>query len=88
MRLPENSARERLALAAELLDGQSIPVELIARLAGYSGGSSFARAFRRRYRTSPARYRAEARAARRSGRGRPAGGRISSPTRGATDPGS
>lgn len=64
----EELTRERLSAAAELLAGQAIPVALIARLVGYSDGSSFARAFRRRYGLPPSRFRAEARAARRLSR--------------------
>jgi AraC-like DNA-binding protein len=61
----EDLTARRMAAAAELLAGQSIPVGDVARLVGYSGGSHFARAFRRRYGLSPARFREQA-------RGRPA----------------
>ena len=61
----EDLTARRMAAAAELLAGQSIPVADVARLVGYSGGSHFARAFRRRYGLTPARFREGA-------RGRPA----------------
>jgi AraC-like DNA-binding protein len=57
----EDLTARRMAAAAELLAGQAIPVADVARLVGYSGGSHFARAFRRRYGLSPARYRERAR---------------------------
>ncbi len=57
----EDLAARRMAAAAELLAGQPIPVADVARLVGYSGGSHFARAFRRRYGLSPARFRERAR---------------------------
>jgi AraC family transcriptional regulator, regulatory protein of adaptative response / methylphosphotriester-DNA alkyltransferase methyltransferase len=53
----EDLAARRMAAAAELLAGQAIPVRDVARLVGYSGGSHFARAFRRRYGLSPASFR-------------------------------
>ncbi len=57
----EDLRARRMAAAAELLAGQAIPVADVARLVGYSGGSHFARAFRRRYGLSPARFRERAR---------------------------
>ena len=57
----EDLTARRMAAAAELLAGQAIPVRDVARLVGYSGGSHFARAFRRRYGLSPARFRERAR---------------------------
>jgi two-component system response regulator YesN len=57
----EDLTARRMAAAAELLAGQAIPVADVARLVGYSGRSHFARAFRRRYGLSPARYRERAR---------------------------
>ncbi len=57
----EDLAARRMAAAAELLAGQAIPVRDVARLVGYSGGSHFARAFRRRYGLSPACFRERAR---------------------------
>jgi AraC-like DNA-binding protein len=57
----EDLTAQRMAAAAELLAGQAIHVADVARLVGYSGGSHFARAFRRRYGLSPARYRERAR---------------------------
>ncbi len=50
-----------MAAAAELLAEQTIPVADVARLVGYSSGTHFARAFRRRYGLSPARFRERAR---------------------------
>ncbi|HWX44038.1 MAG TPA: helix-turn-helix transcriptional regulator [Solirubrobacteraceae bacterium] len=57
----EDLTARRMAAAAELLAGQAIPVADVARLVGYSGGSHFARAFRRRYGLPPARFRERAR---------------------------
>jgi len=54
----------RLRAGAELLAGQSIAVADVARLVGFRSASAFAAAFARRYGRTPARYRAEARAAR------------------------
>jgi AraC-like DNA-binding protein len=59
----EDLMARRMAAAAELLARQAIPVADVARLVGYSGGSHFARAFRRRYGLSPARFRERARVA-------------------------
>ncbi len=54
----EDLVQRRMAAAAELLLAQrSIPVGDVARLVGYSQPSHFARAFRRRYGLSPARFR-------------------------------
>jgi AraC family transcriptional regulator of adaptative response / methylphosphotriester-DNA alkyltransferase methyltransferase len=54
----EDLLQRRMAAAAELLLAQrSIPVGDVARLVGYSQPSHFARAFRRRYGLSPARFR-------------------------------
>ena len=57
----EDLLARRMVAAAELLAGQAIPVRDVARLVGYSGGSHFARAFRRRYGLTPARFRERAR---------------------------
>jgi AraC-like DNA-binding protein len=61
MTFGEDLAARRMAAAAELLADQAIPVEDVARLVGYSGGSHFARAFRRRYGLPPACFRERAR---------------------------
>jgi AraC-like DNA-binding protein len=53
----EDLAARRMAAAVELLAGQAIPVQDVARLVGYTHGSHFAQAFRRRYGVSPARFR-------------------------------
>jgi AraC-like DNA-binding protein len=65
----EDLTARRMAAAAELLADQAIPVNDVARLVGYSGGSHFARAFHRRYGLSPARFRERARQPRVTGRG-------------------
>jgi AraC-like DNA-binding protein len=57
----EDLLARRMAAAAELLARQALPVRDVARLVGYSGGSHFTRAFRRRYGLSPARFREHAR---------------------------
>jgi AraC-like DNA-binding protein len=57
----EDLRARRMAAAAELLAEQAIPVADVARLVGYSSGTHFARAFRRRYGLSPARFRERAR---------------------------
>lgn len=59
----EDLAARRMAAAAELLAEQPLPVADVARLVGYGEGSRshFARAFRRRYGLSPARFREAAR---------------------------
>ncbi len=60
----EDLLARRMAVGAQLLAEQrSIPVEHVARLVGYSQGPHFARAFRRRYGLSPARFRHAARQA-------------------------
>ncbi len=59
----EDLFARRMAAAAELLlEQRSIPVASVARLVGYRQSSHFARAFRRRYGCSPARFRAAPRA--------------------------
>jgi AraC family transcriptional regulator, regulatory protein of adaptative response / methylphosphotriester-DNA alkyltransferase methyltransferase len=58
----EDLQARRMAAAAELLLQQrSIPVRDVARLVGYRQPPHFARAFRRRYGLSPARFRERAR---------------------------
>jgi AraC-like DNA-binding protein len=80
----EDLAARRMAAAAELLAGQAIPVADIARLVGYSGGSHFARAFRRRYGLAPARFRERARVRQLAAHGvRGATARVASPRNGA-----
>jgi AraC-like DNA-binding protein len=60
----EDLLARRMAVGAQLLiEQRSIPVDDVARLVGYSQGPHFARAFRRRYGLSPARFRAAAAAA-------------------------
>ena len=76
----------RLSAAAELLGEQPIAVADVARIVGFRSASAFAAAFARRYGLSPARYRAEARAAR--ARRAPAGRRLIPPPTGATGRGS
>jgi AraC-like DNA-binding protein len=57
----EDLLARRMSVAAQLLVQQrSIRVDDVARLVGYSQGPHFARAFRRRYGLSPARFRAAA----------------------------
>jgi len=57
----EDLLARRMAAGAQLLiEQRSIPVDDVARLVGYSEGPHFARAFRRRYGVSPARFRAAA----------------------------
>ena len=57
----EDLLARRMAAAAELLAVQrSIPVRDVARLVGYRQAPHFARAFRRRYGQSPARFRERA----------------------------
>jgi two-component system, response regulator YesN len=54
----EDLLARRMAVAAQLLvEQRSIPVADVARLVGYRQASHFARAFRRRYGLSPARFR-------------------------------
>jgi len=70
----EDLLARRMAVGAQLLAEQrSIPVAHVARLVGYSQGPHFARAFRRRYGMSPARFRRAAAAS--SLRQDPASGR-------------
>lgn len=60
----EDLLARRMAVAAELLiEQRSIPVADVARLVGYRHAPHFARAFRRRYGISPARFRAATRQA-------------------------
>jgi AraC-like DNA-binding protein len=57
----EDLLARRMAAAAELLVKQrAIPVTDVARLVGYRQAPHFAKAFRRRYGLSPARFRARA----------------------------
>jgi two-component system response regulator YesN len=53
-------ARRMVAAAELLLEQRSIPVADVARLVGYRQAPHFARAFRRRYGLSPARFRERA----------------------------
>jgi len=54
----EDLQARRMAVGAQLLvEQRAIPVADVARLVGYSQGPHFARAFRRRYGLSPARFR-------------------------------
>jgi AraC family transcriptional regulator, regulatory protein of adaptative response / methylphosphotriester-DNA alkyltransferase methyltransferase len=54
----EDLRARRTSVGAQLLVQQrSIPVAYVARLVGYGDGPHFARAFRRRYGLSPARFR-------------------------------
>jgi AraC family transcriptional regulator, regulatory protein of adaptative response / methylphosphotriester-DNA alkyltransferase methyltransferase len=58
----EDLLARRMAAAAELLMTQrAIAIADVARLVGYRQAPHFALAFRRRYGTSPARFRARAR---------------------------
>ncbi len=60
----EDLLAQRLTAAAELLATQrSLSVREVARLVGYRQAPHFARAFRRRYGLSPARFREQARRA-------------------------
>jgi transcriptional regulator GlxA family with amidase domain len=63
----EELSRVRLRAAAELLGGQTVSVDVVARLAGFAGGASLAAAFARRYGVTPAQYRAAARTAAKDG---------------------
>ena len=57
----EDLLARRMTAAAELLVKQrAIPVSDVARLVGYRQAAHFAKAFRRRYGLSPARFRARA----------------------------
>jgi AraC family transcriptional regulator, regulatory protein of adaptative response / methylphosphotriester-DNA alkyltransferase methyltransferase len=59
----EDLLTRRLGVAAQLLIEQpAISVRDVARLVGFSQAPHFARAFRRRYGLTPARFRAEGRA--------------------------
>ena len=61
----EDLLERRMGVAAQLLAEQpGLGVREVARLVGYRQGSHFARAFRRRYGLSPARFRERARAQR------------------------
>jgi AraC-like DNA-binding protein len=69
----EDLLARRMAVAAELLVSQrAIPVADVARLVGYRQAPHFARAFRRRYGESPARFRRRALIAASSARPQPA----------------
>ncbi len=57
----EDLRARRMAAAVELLAGQALPVEDVARLVGYRDGATFARAFRRRYGLTPTIFRERAR---------------------------
>lgn len=60
----EDLLARRMSVAAQLLlEQRSIRVADVARLVGYSDGSHFARAFKRRYGRSPACFRAARRPA-------------------------
>jgi AraC-like DNA-binding protein len=60
----EDLLARRMSVGAQLLiEQRSIPVEHVARLVGYSQGTHFAEAFRRRYGRSPADFRELARQA-------------------------
>jgi len=59
----EDLLERRMGVAAQLLAEQpGLGVREVERLVGYRQGSHFARAFRRRYGLSPARFRERARA--------------------------
>jgi AraC-like DNA-binding protein len=61
MTFSEDLLARRMAAAAQLLiEQRSIPVRDVARLVGYRQAPHFARAFRRRYGLSPARFRERA----------------------------
>jgi AraC-like DNA-binding protein len=63
----EDLLARRLGVAAQLLMEQpAISVRDVARLVGFRQASHFAKAFRRRYGLSPAKFRAEGRAYARS----------------------
>jgi AraC-like DNA-binding protein len=54
----EDLLARRMTVGAQLLiEQRSIPVDDVARLVGYSQGTHFAKAFRRRYGRSPAAFR-------------------------------
>jgi AraC family transcriptional regulator, regulatory protein of adaptative response / methylphosphotriester-DNA alkyltransferase methyltransferase len=57
----EDLLARRMSVAAQLLiEQRAIPVRDVARLVGYRQAPHFARAFRRRYGLSPARFRERA----------------------------
>jgi AraC family transcriptional regulator, regulatory protein of adaptative response / methylphosphotriester-DNA alkyltransferase methyltransferase len=57
----EDLLARRMAAAAELLiEQRAIPVREVASIVGYRHAPHFARAFRRRYGLSPARFREQA----------------------------
>jgi two-component system response regulator YesN len=61
MSFREDLLTRRMSAAAELLVKQrAIPVTDVARLVGYRQAPHFAKAFRRRYGLSPARFRSRA----------------------------
>jgi two-component system response regulator YesN len=61
MTFQEDLLARRMTAAAELLiEQRAIPVRDVARLVGYRQAPHFARAFRRRYGLSPARFREQA----------------------------
>jgi AraC-like DNA-binding protein len=61
MTFSEDLLARRMAVAAQLLiEQRCIPVRDVARLVGYRQAPHFARAFRRRYGLSPARFRERA----------------------------
>jgi AraC-like DNA-binding protein len=58
----EDLLSRRLSVAAQLLIEQpAIPIRDVARLVGFRQAPHFAKAFRRRYGLTPARFRAEGR---------------------------
>jgi AraC family transcriptional regulator of adaptative response / methylphosphotriester-DNA alkyltransferase methyltransferase len=70
----EDLLTRRLKVAAQLLIEQpAIPVRDVARLVGFRQAPHFAKAFRRRYGLTPARFRAEGRAYARGVRAEQAG---------------
>jgi len=78
----EDLLARRMAVGAQLLiEQRSIPVDDVARLVGYSEGPHFARAFRRRYGLSPARFRSAALQAAERSRAAGAGPAVSSANR-------
>ncbi len=82
----EDLLARRLSVAAQLLIEQpAISVREVARLVGFRQAPYFAKAFRRRYGLTPARFRAEGRAYARRVEARKAGceGRVRQSRRGA-----
>jgi AraC family transcriptional regulator of adaptative response / methylphosphotriester-DNA alkyltransferase methyltransferase len=70
----EDLFARRMAAAAELLiEQRAIPVQDVARLVGYRQGAQFARAFRRCYGLSPARFREQGRRHKRASQAASAG---------------